>query len=112
MRPLPRQARREVAELRDLDLQLAFESARALRENIENQLTPIDDAKIEFLFQVARLRRTERIVENRKRGAGPMRDLLDLRGLALADEGPRVGRFELLRDGLGDLGAGGLGERL
>jgi hypothetical protein len=41
-----------------------------------------------------------------------MRNLLHLRGLALADEGTRVGRFEFLRYGLGNLGAGGLGERL
>lgn len=39
-----------------------------------------------------------------------MRNLLDLGGLALADEGARVGRLELLRDGIRDLGAGGLGE--
>ena len=58
MRPLASESRREITQLRDLDLQLAFEGARALRENIENQLASIDDAEVQFLFEVAGLRRT------------------------------------------------------
>ena len=72
--------------MRDFDLQLALQRARALRENIEDELAAIDDAKVEFLFEVARLRGAERVIENRERRAGPMRDFLDLGGLALADE--------------------------
>ena len=58
MRPLARESRSEVAELCDLDLQFAFQRARTLRENIQDQLTSIDDTKTEFLFEVARLRGT------------------------------------------------------
>ena len=112
MRPLPRQPRCEVTELRDLDLQLALQRARALRENIEDELAAIDDAKVEFLFEVAGLRGAERIIENRERSASAVRDLFHLGGLALADKRARVRRLELLRDGLGDFGAGGLGEGL
>ncbi len=112
MRPLARQPRREITELRDLDLQLAFQSTCALRENIEDQLAAIDDAKIELLFKVARLRGAQRIIEDRERRTSPMRDFLDLGGLALADKGTRVGRLEPLRDGVDDFGAGGLGEGL
>ena len=112
MRPLTRQARSEVAELRDLDLQLALQRARALRENIEDQLAAIDDAKIEFLFEVARLRGAQRVIENRERRTSPMRDFLDLGGLALADKSARVGRLELLRNRVGDFGARSLGEGL
>ena len=93
-------------------MQLALQRARALRENVEDQLAAIDDAKVEFLFEVAGLRSAERIVEDRERRTSPMRDFLDLGSLALADKGARVGGLELLRDGVGDFGAGGLGESL
>jgi hypothetical protein len=112
MRPLARQSRRQVTELRDLDLQLALQGPRALRENIEDQLAAIDDAKIEFLFQIAGLCGAQRIVEDRERRTGAMRNFLDLRGLALADKGARVGGLEPLGDGIGNFGAGGLGEGL
>lgn len=112
MRPLTRQPRREVTELRDLDLQLALQRARALRENIEDQLAAIDDAKVEFLFEVAGLRRAQRVVEDREGRTRAMRDFLDLGGLALADKRARIGGLEPLRDGVGDFGAGGLSEGL
>jgi hypothetical protein len=83
-----------------------------LRENVEDQLAAIDDAKVEFLFEVAGLRGAERIVEDREGRTSPMRNLFNLGSLALADKGARVGGFELLRDGVGDFGAGGLGESL
>ena len=47
MGPLARQARQQIFELRQLDLQLALVAARALGEDIENQLTAIDDADFE-----------------------------------------------------------------
>ncbi len=57
MRPLTRQPRLQITELRDLDLQLALERMRALREDVENQLAAIDHANLEFILQIARLRR-------------------------------------------------------
>ena len=110
MRPLASESRREITQLRDLDLQLAFEGARALRENIENQLASIDDAEVQFLFEVARLRRTQGVIENRECRAGLFRAVANLGSLALPDERVRIGRLEFLADGIGNLGAGGLGQ--
>ena len=93
-------------------MQLALQRARALRENVEDQLAPIDDAEIQFLFEVAGLRRAERIIEDRERRAGAMRDFLDLRGLALADKGARVGGLEPLGDSISNLSTCGFGEGL
>src|SRR5258708_11320950 len=112
MRPLARQARLQIAQLRDLDLQLAFEAARALRKYIENQLAAIDDADVEFLFQVARLRWAECVIEDGERRAGAARDLAHFGAFASADKGARVGGLEFLADAFGDFGAGAFGERL
>jgi hypothetical protein len=110
MRPLSSQSRREITQLRDLDLQLSFEGARALRENIEDQLASIDDAEIQLLFKVARLCGTQRIVEDRERRTGLFRAVANLGSFPLSDESVRVRRLEFLADGIGNLGAGGLGQ--
>ena len=59
MSPLTGQAGLQVAQLRNLDLQLAFERAGALRKDVENKLAPIDNAQLEFVFQIAGLGRAE-----------------------------------------------------
>ena len=64
MGPLARQARQQIFELRQLDLQLAFVAARALGENIENQLAAVDDANFERRFQIALLRRRQILVDD------------------------------------------------
>ena len=112
MRPLAREPRLEITELRDLDLQLAFQRMRALREDIENQLAPIDNANLEFILEIARLRRTERVVENRERCALRLRQLAHLAGLALADKGPWIGRSEALPNNPGNFRAGAFSQRL
>src|SRR5581483_1490209 len=43
VRPLPREPRPEILELRELDLHLALEAPRALREDVEDQRAPVDD---------------------------------------------------------------------
>ncbi|GAA5240204.1 hypothetical protein BMMON2_30260 [Burkholderia mallei] len=53
--PGPNQAGREVLQLRELDLQLAFVAARALREDVENEARTIDDAPIKHSLQIALL---------------------------------------------------------
>ena len=40
--PHPRQSRQQILQLRQLDLQAAFATARALRKNVENQLGAIE----------------------------------------------------------------------
>jgi hypothetical protein len=46
-----------VLELRQLDLQLAFVRARALREDVEDQAGAVDDATLQQLLEVALLHR-------------------------------------------------------
>jgi hypothetical protein len=45
-------------------LQLAFERVRALREDVENQLTAIDDADLELALEIACLSWAERVVKD------------------------------------------------
>ena len=70
--PPPYQARRQVAELCKLNLQLALEAARTLREYIEDEASAINHATLEFLLQVSLLARTER-----SRGDDELRLLLN-----------------------------------
>jgi hypothetical protein len=80
------EARRHVAELRELDLKLAFAAARALREDIENEARAIDDAALERVLEVALLHARQRMVEDHEIGcrlAALRGDVLDL---ALAGE--------------------------
>ena len=102
MRPLAREPRLQVGELRDLDLQLAFQGPRALRENVQNELAAIDHAQLHLVLEVARLRGRQRVVEDRERGASGRGDLAHLGGLTLADKSARVGSLELLADGRSD----------
>ena len=110
MRPLARQSRLQITELRDLDLQLALERMRALRENIENQLAAIDHANLEFILEIARLRGAERVVENRERRTLRLRQFVHLAGLAFADKSARVRRFEALPNNPGNFRAGAFGQ--
>ena len=112
MGPLARQARLQIAQLRDLDLELALQRARALGEDVEDELAAIDHAQLEFLFQVARLRGAERVVEDRQRGAALAREVAHLLDLAAPDKGARVGMLEFLADGGGDPRAGAFGQRV
>ena len=75
MGPLAGQARLQIAQLRDLDLELALEGARALGEDVEDQLAAIDHAQLELVFEIARLRGAQRVVENRQRRAALAREV-------------------------------------
>ena len=110
MRPLTRQPRLQITELRDLDLQLALERMRALREDVENQLAAIDHANLEFIFKIARLRGAERVVENRQRCALRLRQLAHLSGLSFSNKSTRIRRFQPLPNNTGNRGAGTLGQ--
>ena len=56
------QARQQVAQLRQLHLQLRLPRAGSLREDVEDQLAAIDDADLERLFEIAHLRGTQVLV--------------------------------------------------
>src|SRR5581483_4252344 len=54
--PAAHQARREVLQVGELDLELAFARLRALREDLEDELGAVEHAQAELLLQVALLR--------------------------------------------------------
>ena len=60
-----------VLQLGEFDLQLAFEGARALREDVEDQAAAIEHAAFEFLLEIALLARAQRAIDrpaDRRRG--------------------------------------------
>ena len=61
--PAAHQARGDVLELRELDFELAFVAARALREDVEDQSRAIEHAALDELFEIAFLRGRQRMIE-------------------------------------------------
>ena len=64
-------ARQVVLELRELDLELPLGARRVLGEDVEDQLRPVDHARVERVLEVALLRRGRA----RRRRAGSRRPL-------------------------------------
>ena len=89
---------RRYFELRELDLQLALSSARPAREDVEDELCPIDDLPAERLFQIAQLRRAQLVIEDHHARV----EFVTRRGqrfdLAAAKEGRRVGPRTVLEN--------------
>jgi len=79
-----------VLQLRELDLQLAFVRARALREDVEDEARAIDDAALGELFEIALLHRRQRAVDEDQVRVERLPLLGELLGLAGADEVARV----------------------
>src|SRR5262249_7358809 len=94
MRPLPRQARLQVRKLRNLHLQLACQGAGALRKNVQDELAAIDNPQLQLIFQGARLRRRQCVVEDRDGRIGHPRNLANLAGLPSADKRAGIGSLE------------------
>ena len=91
VRPSSYQPGGEMLELRELHLELALEGARALREYVEDEGSPVVDPALDMAFEVALLGRAQRVVEEDDFGL-PRRHLgADLVGLAGADEELGVG---------------------
>ena len=93
-------------QLGQFDLHLAFVTLRALGEDVEDQRGPVDDVDLQAPFEIALLRRRERVVEDDQVGSvgrDPRRDLVDFAG---TDEGRRVGALPPGRDGRVGIRAG------
>ena len=97
MRPHTDQARQQVLILRELDLKPALLCLRPLGENVENQPAAVEHLHAEFFAQNAHLRGREVIVEDDHCRLLRLDELADLRDLALADEGVRIGRGQRLQ---------------
>src|SRR5262249_36459635 len=98
MLPLAHEARQEVGELGQLDLQLALHGARTLGEDVEDERGAVDDLEAERAAEVALLHGRERIVGDHEIGALALRGRLELVHLALAEVELRRGRLALLGD--------------
>jgi hypothetical protein len=79
--------------LGELDLELAFEAAGALREDVEDQTGAIENATLQERFQVAFLAGRQRMVENDEIGLLVANESADFFCFARADIQPRIGRF-------------------
>src|SRR5581483_436865 len=106
MRPSAHEARREMLQLRELDLQFAFVRARALGEDVEDQSRAIEHAALQELLEIALLARRQLVIEDRELGPGRRREIGDLLRLAAADEETRIGDLTAAADDAGDLRAG------
>src|SRR6185437_556886 len=91
VRPAADQPRRQMLQLRELDLKLAFGALRALRKNIEDQADAVDDAALQRTLEVALLRARQRVVEDDEVGVGRRAPRADFFDLAATGEECRVG---------------------
>ena len=71
--PAPHQARRQVLQPRQLDLQLALVALRARAEDLEDQHRAVGDRHAEMALEVALLRRRQRLVEEHRLGLVQLR---------------------------------------
>src|SRR3989442_594837 len=113
VRPLARETRQQVLKLGELDLHLALEASRPLREDVEDERAPVDDLPVELPLEVALLRGGKRLVEDDHVGLRLLRASADLLHLAVADERGRVdaaNRLHCLAHHLDTCGVGETGE--
>ena len=111
VRPHTGQARQQVLVLRQLHLQLPLARPGALGKDVKDQARAVEHAHAEFLLQHAHLRRGELVVKHCEVAVVGEDQLPQLRHLALAEEGARVGRGLALQQRCHRLAAGRLYER-
>ncbi len=104
--PAAHQARGQMLELGQLDLQFALVAAGALREDVEDQTDAVDNAAVQRLLQVALLRRRQLVVERHNRGPLFAHRGGELGDLAATGEGGRVRALALALHDRDDLQAG------
>ena len=91
-------ARQVVLQLRELDLELSLGRDGVLREDVEDQLRPVDDAGRQRVLERALLRRLQLVVDDQDLGGRIAVRGLELLELALADVAPRIGPDTMLDD--------------
>ncbi len=99
-------------ELRQLDLQLAFEAAGALREDVQNQSSAIEHSTLEQLLEIAFLAGRQGVVEHHQIRAELLDPSVNLFGFAAADIQPRIRHLASAGDDREHFGAGRTGQRL
>src|SRR3954468_18324195 len=108
MRPHAGQARQEILELRQLDLQLCFVAARAGREDVENDFGAIHDAHAQTLLELDALHRRQTLIEQQERRAGRRQLVLQRFDLALAEVKVGSRRIDALDRAADDFSPGGI----
>ncbi len=106
MGPAAYEATAHMLQLRQLHFEFAFEAARALREDVENETVAIEHAAAGELFQVAFLARRQRVVDENDVGFVSFRGDAQLVGFAAAYEVTWIGALATARDGDDGPGAG------
>ena len=96
MLPHAAHAGQVVVELRELDLELPLGGDGVLGEDVEDQLRPVDHARIERVLEEALLRRIQLVVDDQALGLELLEALLDLLELPLADVGALRGAGTVL----------------
>ena len=95
MSPAAHEARGEMLELGEFDLQAAFAGLRAGAEDVENQLGAVKNGKLDGALDVSLLGRREGDVEDDDVGMQLMSELSELVNLARADEEGGIGLVAL-----------------
>ena len=85
VRPLPGEARQQVLELRELHLHHRGARAGVPGEYVEHDGAAVEDSQARKPLEVSHLRRRQVVVEDDDARPAPVRALLELVGLALAD---------------------------
>ena len=112
MLPHAAHAREVVLELRELDLELALGRDGVLREDVEDELGPVDDAGLELVLEQPLLRRRQLVVDEQHLGLRAAVLLLQLVELPLADVAAGIGLRAVLDDACDGLDARRPGELL
>jgi succinyldiaminopimelate transaminase len=94
--PHPAHPRQVVFELGELHLELPFRADGVLGEDVEDQLGPIDHARLERVFECALLCRLELVVDEKHLRAGFAVRALELLELALAEIRALLGTSPML----------------
>jgi hypothetical protein len=106
----PDEARQEVPQLGELDLQLSFLRARPPGKDVENQLRPVDHFPVNRILDLSQLRGCQLIVEYHDVDVhfGARRGQRD--NLSGTQKGRRIGFGSLLQNAEDDNGAGRLSQ--
>ena len=106
VRPTPYQPRRQVLQLGQFHLQLAFEGAGPLREDVQDERDAIQDTATQSGFQIAFLAGCQGVIEYHHLGVVPGYLVGQFLELAAADEIPGIRRAPAAGHGYYRLGAG------
>ena len=108
--PEPRQARQQMLQLRQLDLELALACAGALGEDVQNERRAVEDLAVKGGLQVAALRGGQLVIEDNGIDIGLAAMQGELLSLAFPDVSGGAGRGHLLYAIANDFAARGGGQ--